>query len=243
MSGFSAIYFRYKIEDRDPIRGKGKIYKGFIGRAYKGFMPYHIFVRGTVSVEAAISSLLSIRYISDEEIRRTIDVDFVARQVDIGISLEDDVEPKEKFEKRLKENFDEALEENMSSIFFVDCNYYGGFFVDIDGYIGDRNAFEENKPTFDFKIKYCFVDNVDDPELIMDVHDYVEHFKEYFTEDNINPRLVKEVNEILNTWDDDDPNLEPQDSILSLEELEDYKITTILDYIYGDDDDDFNFIN
>lgn len=82
MSGWSGIYYRYEIEDRGF---RGEKYKGLVGNRYKGFEPYHIFVRATEAGNAAHGCLFFARYGDlDVRISRTLDVDFVNRFVEFS---------------------------------------------------------------------------------------------------------------------------------------------------------------
>jgi len=185
MSGWSGIYFRYDIQDR---RFSPTDYKGLIGNQYKGFEPYHIFVRATEGVSSALGCLLYPSHGDlDESIRRTIDVDFVSKCIAISSPARiwaEDEDSKYDIDKNPLD--EDCLGIRASSFFFNDCNYYGGCFIDVKGFVNERVEKDERHPFGRrnmLNIKYAFVDNTECPKKIMTARQYVEHFSAYINAD------------------------------------------------------------
>lgn len=216
MSGFSGIYFRYEVENRSKWR-EGEVYKGLVANKYKGFEPYHIFTRATESVFAAIRCLCTSEYDPILEISRLIDTDFITKSIEINSDQRFSFIPIED-----KDHYIDYL-------FFNDCNYYGGFYIDIKGYINERVPVDEEHPygiKHELKIKYAFVDNTESPELFMTAKEYVSHFQNYFTEDAIGKKLATAVQNILEDFDDD--------NLMTEEEFEEYTGPSAYEYCFGD---------
>lgn len=203
MSGWSGIYFRYDVEDR---RFSTTNYKGLIGNQYKGFEPYHIFVRATEGVSSAVGCLIHASYGNlDENVRRTIDVDFVSKCIEINSPASIWGEDEDSQEDANEIQTDEvSLGIRASSFFFNDCNYYGGCLVDVKGFVNERVEQDDehaygrrNK----LEIKYAFVDDTYCPKKIMTPRQYVDHFSEHFNVDVLGEELMGEINRILTECD------------------------------------------
>lgn len=236
MSGWSGIYFRYDIEDKGIFKMN---YKGLIGNQYKGFEPYHIFVRATEGVNAAIGCLTNVAHGNvNERISRTIDVDFVCRYVADSIKAriwyndDEDVNNEAFMDKADSKN--ENLGINASSFFFNDCNYYGGFFVDVKGYVRERVEVDESHPNGrrnKLEIKYAFVDNTSCPQIIMTPRQYVEHFAEFFNDDCYGKEIMDEINGILTEYDE-----EPLGELMTRDELAEYvSIKKVKEYLHNNE--------
>jgi len=215
MSGWSGIYFRYDVEERGYFPGQ---YKGLVGNHYKGFEPYHIFVRATEGVHAAVACLFLAPYGNlEENIRRTIDVDFVTRMVEIGMPAEV-----------------RGKDQNGSSFFFNDCNYYGGCVVDVKGFVNERVEVDEENPhgrQYDLKVKYAFVDDTQCPTKLMTPRQYVEHFSKYFSDECLGEDLMEEIEKILEKSDQGEYG-----ELMTMEEYAEYvSSASVKEYLAGAD--------
>lgn len=197
MSGFSGIYFRYDIEDlRYAVisGGCGERYRGLIGNQYKGFEPYHLLVRGTTSVGAAIGSLTRASYGDlNERIRRTLDVDFITRCVELSTPAA---------VWKSADGKSDPL-----SFFFNDDNYYGGVLIDVTGTVNARAGQEGGARgrVHHLDVKYAFVDDTECPKKIMTPRQYAAQFAEFFTGERLGDVLAQEVERVLTEFETEAP--------------------------------------